>query len=74
MAARVLHNREQCGGLWMCALAADARAPRPRRRRPRPRPQAVGDFVCSVKLHPEVTGSFTVVIQKEKNTQGGKKK
>lgn len=39
-----------------------------------PEIKSVGSFECSVKLHPEVTGTFTVVIQKEKNVQQGKKK
>lgn len=39
-----------------------------------PEIKAVGSFECSVKLHPEVTGVFTVVVQKEKNAPGGAKK
>lgn len=31
--------------------------------------KALGTFECSVKLHPEVTGTFNVVIQREKNVQ-----
>ena len=32
-----------------------------------PEIKAVGSYECSVKLHPEVTGTFMVVVQKEKN-------
>jgi large subunit ribosomal protein L9 len=39
-----------------------------------PEIKAVGSFECAVVLHPEVTGTFTVVVQKEKAVQGGKKK
>lgn len=35
--------------------------------------KAVGTYECSIKLHPEVTGTFNVVIQREKNTQPKKK-
>lgn len=38
-----------------------------------PEIKAVGSFDCSVALHPEVSGSFTVVVQKEKQVQGKKK-
>jgi large subunit ribosomal protein L9 len=36
--------------------------------------KAVGSYECSVRLHPEVVGTFTVVIQKEKQVQQAKKK
>jgi large subunit ribosomal protein L9 len=36
--------------------------------------QVMGTFECSVKLHPEVRGVFSVVIQKEKNVGSAKKK
>jgi hypothetical protein len=35
--------------------------------------KALGTFECSVKLHPEVTGTFNVLIQREKNVQAKKK-
>jgi large subunit ribosomal protein L9 len=31
--------------------------------------KSLGTFECSVKLHPEVTGTFNVLIQREKNVQ-----
>ena len=33
--------------------------------------KTAGSFECTVRLHPEVTGTFTVVVQKEK-LAGGK--
>jgi hypothetical protein len=36
-------------------------------------PQVMGTYECSVKLHPEVNGTFSVVIQKEKNATAKKK-
>mmetsp|Transcript_9955 Transcript_9955/g.27090 ORF Transcript_9955/g.27090 Transcript_9955/m.27090 type:complete len:192 (+) Transcript_9955:49-624(+) len=42
-----------------------------------PEIKAVGTYECQVKLHPEVTASFNVVIQREKNITvktSGKKK
>jgi large subunit ribosomal protein L9 len=36
--------------------------------------KAVGNFECAVVLHPEVTGTFTVVVQREKGVQAAKKK
>ncbi|GBF96185.1 50S ribosomal protein L9 [Raphidocelis subcapitata] len=36
--------------------------------------KAVGTFECSVRLHPEVVGTFSVVIQKERQVQQGAKK
>ena len=36
--------------------------------------KAIGTFECRVKLHPEVTGTFSIVIQKEKAAAGAKKK
>lgn len=36
--------------------------------------KALGAFTCSVQLHPEVSGDFTVVVQKEKNVQTKGKK
>ena len=38
-----------------------------------PEIKAVGSFECSVKLHPEVTGTFMVVVQREKNVQPKKR-
>lgn len=35
--------------------------------------KTLGTFECSVKLHPEVTGTFNVLIQREKNAQAKKK-
>jgi large subunit ribosomal protein L9 len=35
--------------------------------------KAVGTFEAQVRLHPEVVGTFSVVIQKEKVQQGKKK-
>jgi hypothetical protein len=35
--------------------------------------KSLGTFECSVKLHPEVTGTFNVLIQREKNVQSKKK-
>jgi large subunit ribosomal protein L9 len=35
--------------------------------------KAVGTYEVSVSLHPEVTGTFNVVIQREKNAPGKKK-
>jgi large subunit ribosomal protein L9 len=35
--------------------------------------KSLGTFECSVKLHPEVTGTFNVLIQREKNVQAKKK-
>eukprot|EP00195_Chlamydomonas_chlamydogama_P009722 CAMPEP_0202900478 /NCGR_PEP_ID=MMETSP1392-20130828/11858_1 /ASSEMBLY_ACC=CAM_ASM_000868 /TAXON_ID=225041 /ORGANISM="Chlamydomonas chlamydogama, Strain SAG 11-48b" /LENGTH=202 /DNA_ID=CAMNT_0049586875 /DNA_START=69 /DNA_END=677 /DNA_ORIENTATION=- len=37
-----------------------------------PEIKAVGTYECQVELHPEVTGTFSVVIQKEKNVQAAK--
>jgi large subunit ribosomal protein L9 len=34
----------------------------------------MGTYECSVKLHPEVNGTFSVVIQREKNVGAAKKK
>ncbi|KAF8065656.1 KIN4A [Scenedesmus sp. PABB004] len=34
--------------------------------------KALGTYECSVRLHPEVVGTFSVLIQKEKNVQAGK--
>ncbi len=39
-----------------------------------PEIKVMGTYECSVVLHPEVTGNFSVVIQREKNVQGAKKK
>ncbi len=33
--------------------------------------KALGTFECSVQLHPEVVGTFSIVVQKEKQAQGG---
>ena len=35
--------------------------------------KTLGTFECSVKLHPEVTGTFNVLIQREKNVQSKRK-
>eukprot|EP00882_Tetradesmus_deserticola_P000979 GHRQ01001060.1.p1 GENE.GHRQ01001060.1~~GHRQ01001060.1.p1 ORF type:complete len:194 (+),score=89.05 GHRQ01001060.1:444-1025(+) len=35
--------------------------------------KTLGTYECSVKLHPEVTGTFNVLIQREKNVQSKKK-
>ncbi|KAI8466226.1 MAG: plastid ribosomal protein L9 [Monoraphidium minutum] len=35
--------------------------------------KAVGSYECTVKLHPEVNGTFQIVIQKEKAVQSKKK-
>ncbi len=39
-----------------------------------PEIKVMGTYECYVVLHPEVTGTFSVVIQKEKNMQASKKK
>jgi ribosomal protein L9 len=36
--------------------------------------KALGTFEVSIKLHPEVNGVFSVVVQKEKQVQAAKKK
>jgi len=38
-----------------------------------PEIKAVGTYEVSISLHPEVTGTFNVVIQREKNASGKKK-
>lgn len=38
-----------------------------------PEIKSVGTYECTVVLHPEVTGTFSVVIQKEKAVAGKKK-
>ena len=37
--------------------------------------KTLGTYECSVKLHPDVTATFNLLIQKEKNVQqkGGRK-
>lgn len=37
--------------------------------------KTLGTYECNLKLHPEVTATFNILIQKEKNVQkkGGKK-
>eukprot|EP00775_Hariotina_reticulata_P007255 gene7255-7468_t len=35
--------------------------------------KTLGTFQCTLKVHPEVTGVFSVVIQKEKNVQAKKR-
>jgi large subunit ribosomal protein L9 len=38
-----------------------------------PEIKTLGTFQCTLKVHPEVTGVFSVVIQKEKNVQAKKR-